>query len=33
MRATYGTPCFDRALAVMAALVDLAKRERNGEAR
>jgi hypothetical protein len=33
MRATQGTPYFDRALAAMAALVDIAKRERNGEAR
>jgi hypothetical protein len=30
MRATYGTPYFDRALAMMSALVDIAKR--NGDA-
>jgi hypothetical protein len=33
MRATQGTPYFDRALAAMAALVDIAKKDRDGEAR
>jgi hypothetical protein len=33
MRATQGTPYFDRALAAMAALVDIAKRDRNGSSR
>jgi hypothetical protein len=33
MRATHGTPYFDRALAAMAALVDIAKKDRNGSPR